>query len=234
MTEEQTIWTSLMSKLNNPYGVAAIMGNLFIESKLDPTLLQSSYARKHGITSAEYTDAVDKRTYTRDQFINDKAGYGLAQWTYYSRKDALYQFAVDVNKSIGDLQMQIDFFWREVQSYKTVIESLKNATSVKDASDTFAKRYEKPYDTSETALKRRSDKAQDFYDKYADLSPVPKRKYVRIIADRVNVRSGPGKNNKAYFQANTGTKVEWCNTNKDGWNAIVMWVHPDFSEVIEE
>lgn len=234
MTIEQTIWTSLMSKLNNPYGVAAIMGNLFIESKLNPMLLQSSYAKKYGVTSAEYTEAVDNRTYTRDQFINDKAGYGLVQWTYYSRKDALYQFALVNNKSIGDLQMQLDFFWNEVQSYKTVMSALSTATSVKDASDTFAKRYEKPSDTSDAALKRRSDKAQEFYDMFADPVPTPKRRYVRITANRVNVRSGPSKNNSAYFQAKTGEEFEWCNTNKDGWNAIVMWVHPDFSEVVEK
>ena len=43
------------------------------------------------MTDAEYTAAVDSGSYTN--FVRDSAGYGLAQWTYYSRKQALYDYA---------------------------------------------------------------------------------------------------------------------------------------------
>ena len=36
---------------------------------------------------------VDNGTYSKESFVNDGAGYGLAQWTYSSRKKALYEYA---------------------------------------------------------------------------------------------------------------------------------------------
>lgn len=35
-TNEQKIWNYLKSKLNNDYGVAGLMGNLYAESGLNP------------------------------------------------------------------------------------------------------------------------------------------------------------------------------------------------------
>ena len=53
-----------------------------------------------------------------DNFIKDSAGYGLAQWTYWSRKQALLEFAKAEGKSIGDLSLQLDFIWKELsESY---------------------------------------------------------------------------------------------------------------------
>ena len=80
-----------MERIGNPYGTAALMGNLYVESKINPIDLEGSYARQLGMTSREYTDAVDNGTYTN--FVHDKAGYGIAQWTYWSRKEALLNFA---------------------------------------------------------------------------------------------------------------------------------------------
>ena len=40
---EKTIWDYLIGKINNPYGVAALMGNLYAESALRPSNLQDSY-----------------------------------------------------------------------------------------------------------------------------------------------------------------------------------------------
>ena len=38
MKNEEIIWTYLNERLNNPYGTAALMGNLFAESSLNPIL----------------------------------------------------------------------------------------------------------------------------------------------------------------------------------------------------
>lgn len=164
---EEKIWNFLYSKLQNAYGVAGLMGNLYVESKLNPMLLEGSYARKFGMTSAEYTDAVDKGTYSKDEFINDHAGYGLAQWTYWSRKEALFDYAKAQNKSIGDLDMQLNYLWDELQKYKTVINTLYSATSVREASDVVVLKYEKPQHTEEKYLQNRANYGQEFFDKYA-------------------------------------------------------------------
>ncbi|MFS6557560.1 phage tail tip lysozyme, partial [Parabacteroides distasonis] len=87
-TAERIIWEFLKGKGLNDYAVAGIMGNLFAESGLNPQNLQNAYNNKLGMTDAQYTAAVDNGSYTN--FVHDSAGYGLAQWTYYSRKQGLY------------------------------------------------------------------------------------------------------------------------------------------------
>lgn len=233
MDNEQTIWTFLLSMIGNPYGAAAVMGSFFIESKLNPMLLESSYAKKFGLTSQEYTLKVDSGEITADSFAHDHAGYGLAQWTYWSRKEALLNYAKSMNASISNLNIQLQFFWNEVQSYKTALNALKTATNIRAASDVFTKRYEKPYDISETALKRRADKAQEYYDEYAVLSEL-KKNYVRIKSNKVNVRTSPVKGNNVAFRTDKDSTFEYFGTNDNGWNGIVLWVHPDYSEVIEK
>ena len=169
---EKSIWDFLLEKINNPYGVAALMGNLYVESHLNPMLLQSSYARKIWMTDEEYTQAVDNGSYSRDNFINDKAGYGLVQWTYWSRKEALYDYAKSVSASIGDLVMQLNRMWDELQSYKTVLNALYTATNIREASDVVAKTYEKPEHQEEEYLENRAKFGQAYYDQFAEVNAV--------------------------------------------------------------
>ena len=117
--EERTIWDTLFSAIGNAYGAAGVMGNLYAESGLHSNNLQSTYEKKLGMTDAQYTAAVDEKTYT--SFVEDKAGYGLAQWTYWSRKKALLAFAQEKGKSIGDLRIQLEFLCKELASHKTVM-----------------------------------------------------------------------------------------------------------------
>ena len=96
-----------------------MMGNLFAESALNPTNLQNSYENKLDYTDSTYTKAVDNGSYKN--FVNDKAGYGIAQWTYWSRKEGLLNFAISQNKSIGDLNMQLDYLMQELNTgYKSL------------------------------------------------------------------------------------------------------------------
>ena len=75
-TTEEKIWNFLLSKLNNEYGVAGLMGNLYAESGLKSTNLQDSFEKKLNMTDSSYTKAVNDGTY--ENFITDGAGYGLA------------------------------------------------------------------------------------------------------------------------------------------------------------
>jgi hypothetical protein len=79
----QVIW-NFLRKYFNDYGTAGLMGNLDAESGLRSNNLQDTYSRKFGLNDTQYTQKVDNGTYTN--FIKDEAGYGLAQWTYWSRK----------------------------------------------------------------------------------------------------------------------------------------------------
>ena len=195
----KTIWDFLIGKGLNAFATAGIMGNLQAESALNPKNLQQTYEKKLGYTDDSYTAAVDDGTYTN--FVKDSAGYGLAQWTYWSRKQALLEYAQSVNKSIGDLNMQLEFLWKELQGYKTVMSVLKAATSVKEASDCILTEYEKPANQSDTIKTTRANYGQAYYDKYATASSVSAETTntftaykVKVTASILNIRKGPGTN----------------------------------------
>lgn len=147
------------------YAVAGIMGNLYAESGLMPNNLQNTNNNKLGKTDAEYTAAVDNGSY--GNFVKDSAGYGLAQWTYWSRKQALLNHAKQAGVSIADLNMQLGFLWEELQGYTAVMDALKKAGSVRAASDAVLTGYEKPADQSETVKKKRAEYGEGYYKKYA-------------------------------------------------------------------
>ena len=163
---EKTIWLYLMDKIGNAFGVAGLMGNLFAESGLRANNLQNSIEKKLGLSDDNYTLAVDSGAY--GNFVKDKAGYGLAQWTFWSRKQELLEFAKSQGKSIGDLQMQLDFLWKELKdSYPAVLTVLQEAEKVKEASDAVLLWYERPADTSDAVQEKRAEYGQEYYDKYA-------------------------------------------------------------------
>jgi hypothetical protein len=152
----QIIWNYLKSKGLNDFGAAGLMGNLFAESALNPQNLQNTYEKSLGMTDAEYTKKVDNGTYTN--FVKDKAGYGLAQWTYWSRKENLLNFAKSQGKSIGDLNMQLDFLYKELTTggYLVLWNKLKTASSVLEASNEVLFNFERPADQSEKVQSRRA------------------------------------------------------------------------------
>lgn len=167
-TEEQ-IWNFLKRKGLNDYGTASMMGNMFAESGLNPKNLEQIYEKKLGMTDEEYCVAVDNGIY--DNFIKDCAGWGICQWTFHTRKKALYEYAKSSNKSIGDLNMQLEFLYKELsENYKSVLSILKTATSILQASNVVLLKYEKPADQSEAAQNKRASYGQKYYDKYAGLN----------------------------------------------------------------
>ena len=152
-----------MSKINNPYGVAGLMGNLKAESNLNPKNLQNSCEKRLGMNDEQYTQVVDNGTYKN--FTDDRAGYGLAQWTSSGRKKGLLNSRK--NRSIGDLDVQLEYLWKELStSYKKVLNSLKTAQFVRDASDVVLTKFEIPKDQSEKVKQKRATMGMEFFNKY--------------------------------------------------------------------
>ena len=165
---EKTIWEYLKAQGLTDAGAAGLMGNLYAESGLRPNNLQNSYEGKLGMADAEYTEMVDRGTYAN--FGNDWAGYGLAQWTYPSRKAALLAYAKAAGKSIGDLEMQLGFLMQELSTgYKTVLNVLRTTVSVREASDIVLLQFERPADQSEARRKQRAEYGQKYFDMYAKI-----------------------------------------------------------------
>ena len=190
--DPKVIWDFLKSQGLNDYGIAGLMGNLYAESGLKPTNLQNTYEKKLGYTDAEYTAAVDQKIY--DNFVNDSAGYGLAQWTYYSRKQNMLTFHTKKGKSIGDLNTQLEFLIHELTTgYKnSVWEVLKSAKSVLEASNAVLLKFERPADQSTAVQNKRASFGQDYYNKYATQQEIPK----------IEIPKEGGKNEMKYSENN--------------------------------
>lgn len=165
--DAKTIWDFYKAKGLNDFGIAGLMGNLYCESGFNPYNLQQTYETKLGMSDAEYTAAVDAGTYT--SFVKDSAGYGLAQWTYWSLKQDMLDYHQKAGKSIGDGETQMAFLAYQLEKdYSSVWNTLKNATSVLEASNAVLTKFEKPagYTTS-SVQNTRAAAGQKYYDAYA-------------------------------------------------------------------
>jgi len=191
-SNEEKIWNYFKKQGFTDASVAGIMGNLEAESGFRPNNLENAAEKKSGYTDAEFTKAVDNGSISRAEFkkstkfgvySNGSYGYGLAQWTYPSRKVGLYDFAKSKGVSIANLQMQLDYIMKEIKSsYKSLLSYLAKETDVADACLKFHNVYEGSADTA-SRLTGRINKAKAIYNKYhkttthncpaADLIDVP-------------------------------------------------------------
>ena len=228
---EKAIWDYLAGKGLNAYAVAGLMGNLYAESGLNSCNLQNSYNKSLNMTDAQYTAAVDNGSY--GNFVKDKAGYGLAQWTYHTRKQALLNYAKKAGASIGSLDMQLAFLWDELQGYKSVISTLKGAKSVRAASDAVLLGFEKPADQSEAVQKKRAGYGEAYYKKYAggQQAAVPQEKpqaaagvpfKVKVDILDLNIRTGAG-TDYAKTGEHTGKGVFTIVEVKEGKGSTAGW-----------
>ena len=156
---EQRIFDFFAGKGFTAAGIFGMLGNIRDESGGNPRNLQNSYEKKLGYTDDSYTEAVDAGTYKN--FVHDAAGYGLAQWTYSTRKENLLKFARNQGDSIGDFDMQLAFMYQELRGYKTLFAILTTTDSIREASDAFMTQYERPADQSEKAKRRRASYGEE-------------------------------------------------------------------------
>lgn len=164
----QTIWTKLRAKGFSEKATAAIMGNMMAESGLVPYRIQGDFANGYQ-RSLEYTAKVDSGAISREQFAYNGpggGGYGLCQWTYFSRKFGLYDLAKKRDVSIGDEQLGVDWFYEEVRQgeYRQTWDALKSGDSIYDMAKVMLRNFEKPADQSESAAAQRAAMANQIYD----------------------------------------------------------------------
>lgn len=194
MANDKIIWDYFKAKGLNDYGIAGLMGNLYAESGLMPNNLQNTGNKKFGMSDDEYVVAVDSGTYTN--FVRDSQGFGIAQWTFWKRKENLLDFARATGKSIGDLHMQLDFLWKELnESFAGVLGVLKSATSVLQASNAVLFDFERPANQDASVQKKRASFGQTYYDKYAGskevdvgMSNSPLATYTKISPNKTSPR----------------------------------------------
>lgn len=147
----------------NDYGACGLLANIKAESNFKANNLQNTGNRKLNLTDEKYTKMVDDGSYTKEEFRKDGQGFGLCQWTFHTRKAALFEFAKKKGTSIGNEQMQAEFLISEIKNYKEVWEVLCNAKTIKEASDIVMLKYERPADQSARAREKRCNMAVELY-----------------------------------------------------------------------
>lgn len=168
VNNEQYIWDKLNNEIKNDFGTAGVIGNLYAESGLRANNLQNTFEKKFGLTDEEYTHNVDSKIISKEQFVNDKSGYGIAQLTFWSRKQNLYDYIKTRNKSIADLQCQLEFLLIELKQYKEVWAILQTTKSIRQASDIVLTQFERPADQSEKMKETREKYGRIFFEKYVN------------------------------------------------------------------
>lgn len=151
----------------NTAAACGILANIYNECSFKPNNLQGFYETKLGFTDESYTEAVDKGTYTN--FVNDKAGYGLVQFTWWELKRDLLAYAQSKGKSIGDTQTQLEYLEISLGTKRTndLLAIPNTAQGAYDAGKYFCDEYEKPGLKDQPGIRARL--ARDtFWPKYSN------------------------------------------------------------------
>ena len=176
MSDKTYIWGALLSDIGNEYGVAGLMGNLQAESGLIPYRVQGDFSDGYS-ESISYTSKVDSGEISEYDFVNNGpggGGYGLAQWTYYTRKQALYNMKQSGGySSIGSVELACAYLLYELKNdYPSVYNTLKNATSIRVASDCVLHDFESPADQSESVEILRESLGTALYNELSGSPPI--------------------------------------------------------------
>jgi hypothetical protein len=143
----QLIYNLLLAAGVTRAGALGLLGNWMAESGLEPGRLQGDFSSGR-LQSMVYTADVTSGKINRTQFSRDAKGYGLAQWTYYTRKEDLYDFWQSSGAALDDVQMQVKFALQELSSeaeYSGVWATLRTTDDIWTAVDKVCRLYERPY-----------------------------------------------------------------------------------------
>jgi len=178
MTDKEYIWGTLLSVIGNEFGVAGVMGNLYWESGLCPYRLQGDFSEGYA-DSKEYTRKVDTGVISKEDFVHNGpngGGYGLAQWTYYTRKQMMYEMKQSGGySSIGSLELACALLIYElkyVNDFKGVLPVLQNASSIREASDKFLHVFENPGIQDEGVERTRANTGIEYYNELSGKPPI--------------------------------------------------------------
>ena len=100
----------------------------------------------------------------RDGYV----GYGLAQWTWWSRKAVLWDMAHEAGVSIDDVGIQLKVLDYELSDgYKSCKNTMQSTNDLTVATTAFLKQYEKPADQSDSVVAKRTAAALSYYNTYS-------------------------------------------------------------------
>jgi len=174
---KQDLWNAIRAKGYSEKATAVILGHATAESGCECDRVQGDFSPNRSL-SKRYTYQVDSGIIDRDSFVYrgpNGSGYGLVQWTYFSRKLGLYNTAKKYGMSIGSEKVAVEWLNEELHQaeYSEVLAALKSDRSIREISDVFMHKFEKPYDQSEAACAQRANFAQEIFNEFSGKSVKP-------------------------------------------------------------
>lgn len=156
-----TILTALVRGGMTPIAACAMGGNMMCESNMQADIAQRGMTT---LADAQYTAAADIGAI---DFTHDAVGYGLCQWTYFSRKQRLLEYAKSMGVTVGDETMQVNFCLTELKTeYRVLWEYLTTAQDLYDAAARICKEYERP---AVNNIADRANAGNALYMQYGDI-----------------------------------------------------------------
>ena len=143
---EQEVYNALRAGGLSRWGTLSAMGNFAGESGNEYIRLEGDFDLSRAKSKA-YMEAVDSGRMSRYDFSHDSRGWGLAQWTFSTRKDGLYDLCKSRGVSIGDKQAQNDWFFTELKfSYPGLYSCLQKCdeSGLYNAVSRFCIEFENP------------------------------------------------------------------------------------------
>ena len=166
---EKTVWDYLKRKGLTDQGAAGLMGNLYAESGIESVIYEWAYHPSIGLSNEQYVAQVNSGAYTN--FVYDQAGFGLAQWTYWSRKQGLLD---KCRGRIGDMTCQLDYLFVELEGqFARVLSHLRSSYDLYSCTSKVMIEFESPYDQSSSAIAGRNSHSQRYYNMFAGGSSTP-------------------------------------------------------------
>lgn len=201
------VWDALMLAVNNEVGVAALMGNLYKESYIYPGCAQGDSSPFSN--SAQIAANFQNGTWGYDVWtvgrwpVNGKnygSGFGLAQWTYITRKEGYWQYWKAHTWAFGSYDLDINYLinYELAGGYASTKAKMQEGnasdykTSIWDISSWILANFENPAVQDEKEKDQRAGWALWIYNNHSGTTPIPPQPGTDFAVSPASAQGKPG------------------------------------------
>jgi hypothetical protein len=198
------VFNFLTSKGLTPAQAAGVVGNMILESGINPQRLQGTGLKT--VTPAS-------------QITDPSTGWGSVQWTPNSK---MIKPTMSAQKDPNDLSIQLDYLWNELSTNESAALAAVRATSTPEAAaQAFGAKYERPADLS-ASLSIRQTYAKAIFDNSSGV-PLPPQVADAIFSGTGSTPATPGSQPPSpSCGGSTGTLTGYQNPFRDLKNSHSM------------
>ena len=145
MSVKQDIYKTLIQSGMTQAGALGMMGNMKCESGLEANRVQGDFSSFRTV-SKTYVARVTNNEISREDFGKAGIGFGLCQWTFYSRRYALFDWWKASGKALDDPVMQTEFAVAELKKdYRNLWNELcRQGNDLYTCTKLICEQYERP------------------------------------------------------------------------------------------